>query len=368
MGTGAKYQLRIKDANGALVGVSVDFRDLTYTKLINGAGLMRVRYDDTSLAPALLSVNGGRVEVWRRREDANIAWYKDFVGFTGDYGWTKGNEGERFIARCPSALVLLAKRITAYPSDSARTNFTGLNGEAALKRLVQYNLTSSGTTADGRARNAYQAGDPIITLETDTSRGESNIAWAGSWKPLLQELARLAEVAGGDFDLVQTASSTFDFRFYPDQLGTDRSAEVVFAPELGNMKNPALNVNGFSRPNVAIVGGKGSGATRPIVVRYADDWTAGNSNEMWVDGSVTDVTAALEMLGDRALAEAQRKATSITFDVIQAGEALYGSRYFLGDRVTWRYHGVTGVARVWQVSISVDGKGDETIDVEVRGI
>jgi len=74
------------------------------------------------------------------------------------------------------------------------------------------------------------------------------------------------------------------------------------------------------------------------------------------------------MLGDRALEEARRKATSITFDVVQAGNTLYGAQYFVGDKVTWRYRDAEGEARVWQVAVSVDDMGNEKIDVEVRGV
>src|SRR5690606_30648784 len=137
--------------------------------------------------------------------------------------------------------------------------------ETVMKALVTYNATSSGTTADGRIRNVATGG-LTITVEADGGGGNT-VDWYCAHDHLLETLQKLARIAGGDFDLIKTAATTWDFKFYDGQRGTDRSSSVIFSLDHGNMARPRYQIDRREERTVAIVGGGGEGDDRTFVTR-----------------------------------------------------------------------------------------------------
>ena len=178
-------------------------------------------------------------------------------------------------------------------------------------------------------------------------------------------------MAGGDFDLVKTAATTWEFRWYAGQLGTDRSASVILSVERGNMTDVVYDYDLASERTVAIVGGQGEAQDRSFVVRTGADYNATtNDAEVLVDARRFSTIAGLESAGDVVLGKS-RAAVSFDYRVIQVPSTLYGLHYFLGDKVkavTPLGTTVTQIVNGVSVTFQPGGDNPETIDPEMINV
>lgn len=353
----ADYKLVVRSKAGAKVEETADFLELAYQKRANQPGLLKFRLRGDHKLTTLLQEDY-QVEVWRRNVALGLPWYADFRGlFSASV--TESRKTTTFTATVPGQMTLLARRIIAYPANtSGRSSFTNARAETLLKALVRYNATAQATTANGRDKAGVFNSFSVV-VEADQSRG-SVISWAGSRKSLLGELQRIAAVAGGDFDLVRVGPASWEFRFYPGQLGVDRSASAVFSLSRGNMSNPKVEVTPRSA-TIAIVGGQGKDEDRDI--QLVGD-LVGDGPEVFVDGRNDSSPEALATRGEIALEDAARKVL-FTFDVIQTPRSYYGLHYGLGDLVKAEYAGISAIKGVRGVSVAVKG-GAEDIAVETE--
>ena len=357
-----RYQLRIHNRAGVRKAIVVDFLQLAYVREVNAPGMAEfvLRADHAAIPYMELD---GIVEIWRSDLEQGVAWYLDFTGLFR-YEERRANSDGRstYTARCPGIMHLLSRPVVAYKSGAAnRSTFTSAKAETIAKTLVTYNATTSGTTGDGRVRNAENLG---VTLEADAARGNS-MDFACAWQNLLSSLQKVASIGGGDFDLEVSAPGQYEFTWYAGQLGTDRSASVVFSLSYGNMANPRLVRNWLGERTVAIVGGQGQDSTRTLVTRTGATYAAGyRASEVFVSAVQYTTTAGLNGVGDAKLYETETR-DELTFDVLQVPQTLYGEHYFLGDLVTGVYEGVTATKKIRKVSIGVAGTGEETIQVEL---
>lgn len=365
----AKYELRIYNAAGALQYI-VNDATFTYTLRVNAPGFLQFSIDDTHPAAGNLD-RDYQVEVHRQRaadsgESNGIARYVDFYGLVRDEERRADGDGNsRIVYYCPGQMDLLKRAIVAYPSGvDLRSDFTSDPAETVMKNLVKYNLTSSGTTGDGRVRNADETS---ITIEADGAGGNS-IDYACAWRNVLSALQEVAQIGGGDFDLVKTAAATWDFRYFSGQLGTDRSASVIFALQYGNMANPTLRRNWLNETTVAIVGGQGEAGDRTVEVRTGTNYDSGdNSLEVFVDARDLTTTTGLQKRGDISLEKSEAR-DDLQFDVIQTPGSLYGLHYFLGDKVTGYYQGITATKKIVGVTVGYTVEGVESIYLETRNV
>lgn len=359
-----QYQLRIYNRSGTLQHIVTDMRNLSYVREVNSPGLLMFELSANHRATASFELDG-QVEVWRSNLERGIDWYCDFYAFwRGEERETDSNGVSIYRAVCPGQMDLLNRPVVAYAANTTnRTLFTTQKAETIVKNLVKYNATSSGTTGDGRKRDVTLTG---ITVETDGARGNT-LDVACAWRDLLKVLQEVSATGGGDFDLVKTAAASWEFTWYPDQFGTDRSTSVVMALEYGNIANPKLVRSYMNDKTTAIVGGTGQDDARTIVVRTGTNYIAGYSDqEFFVDARNTLTTAGLENTGDVALYN-QKAKDELTFDVLQVPQTLYGRDYFLGDLITARYETVTAVKKIQRVSIAMQADGTEQIQVELKG-
>lgn len=365
------YELHIKNSGGVLKHVLTDMRGLAYVREVNAAGWCRFDLDGSHAAIGTLAPSGvidpnAQIEVWRRSRAFGIDWQCDFYGLMQDDSQAADDDGlTTYSATCAGQLSLLGRAVVGYKSGvSNRSNFAAAKGETVLKNLVKYNATSSGTTGDGRIRTVTIAG---VSVATDAAGGNT-IDVACAWRNLLATLQDVAAIAGGDFDLVRTAATSWEFRWYAGQLGTDRSATVTFALERGNMAKPVLTRIRSRERTVAIVAGQGEGNARSTVVRTSSSYAAGTRDaEMYLDARDLTATAGLEDRGDQALSE-NRALDALSFDVIQTPGCAYGLHYFLGDRVKANFAGVSVTKKVQRVSVELATSGDERIAVELVNV
>jgi hypothetical protein len=370
---GAEYELRVIDTAGATQAVITDYLSLAYSRRRNEPGMLSFFVGDDHPALSYLTHNN-QVEVYRRNGDIGLASYRDFVGVVRGLTWNT-QEATSLRIDAPGIMHALSWNLVGYPAGSAnRNDFTAVAAETILKNLVKYNATASGTTADGRARGAVDGSGELsglytITLQADGAGGNTLTVSSEvlAWKNLLAALQDVALIAGGDFDLVKTAATTFEFRWYLGQRGTDRSASLTFSLDRGNMANPTFIDNRIEERTVAIVGGQDAGTARTLVTRTGDDYGATRMMEGFLNADGDLTTGALNAAGDVALDD-WRSRPQLTFDVLQVPNAYYGVHYDLGDKVTAVYRGTSYIQLIQGVSIEFTAGGDERISVEMKTV
>lgn len=364
---GAEYELRIVDTAGATQAVITDGLSLGYTRRVNEPGILSFFVKDNHPALSYLTHNA-QVEVYRRNADIGLSSYRDFVGIIRRTTWNT-DEATSFRVDAPGIMNVLNWNAVMYPAGvSNRSSFSGAKAETILKNLVKYNATSSGTTGDGRARNAVDGSSKLsglftVTVQTDGAGGNT-VTMDTTWEPLLATLQKVQAVAGGDFDLIKTAATTFDFRWYSGQRGTDRSASLTFALDRGNMANPTFTDDRIEERTVVVVGGQDQGTARTLVTRTGTDYGATRMMEAFMDARNGLTTNALNAEGDAAL-DAWRSRPQLSFGVLQVPNAYYGVHYDVGDLVKAVYRGVSYTMKVNGVSVSFDSGGAEVISVEM---
>jgi hypothetical protein len=366
--TGARLGI-ITGATGSGSSARNGFRRLIVQKEVNAPGTIIAEIPADH--PLLPLTDKTLVLDWRRDTARGIAWYLHHAAVFRDEEY-QSQHGERDVTlKCPGLLSLLDWYYVLWAAGVAnRTVFTAAKGETIMKTLVKYNADSSNATAaNGRDRNAASYG---IALEADGANGNT-IDWtANRSHTLLSELQALALVAGGDFDLEYTSSTVRTFRWYTGQRGTDKSASILFAENLGNMDNVTLRRSRASERTAAVVGGGGEKDDRDIVLRTGTNYNVTTNNiELFVDARdiAKGVTAALQSRGDQKLSETMAR-DAFGFDVLQTDGTYYGpsgaGSYELGDLVSARRpDGVTVTQQVYGVNISWNKDGKEQIAVEV---
>lgn len=371
--TEAKYVLNVSNAAGTRQFIVTDFTSLQYQRVVNDSGLLSFSVPDTHPMALTTVERDWQVEVIRSRAaDPNISnaitAYTDFGGFLRDEERVTDRDGKTTVTYYAVGWNdLLRRSIVAYKAGvSNRTSFTSAKAETIMKTLVTRNATTSGTTADGRDRNVPTWGG-YVTVQTDGAAGTTLDVFS-SRTNLLETLQQIADIGGGDFDMVKTAARTWQFRWYTGQLGTDRSASVVFALQYGNMTNPTLRYRRIEERTVAIVAGQEAAGVRVVETVTGTNYNAStNSYEIFIDGSDITTSAGLQDRGDARLYDLRAR-DELNFDVIQTPGSLYGLHYFLGDRVTGYFQGVSATKKISAVSISFDQSGLEIVRLELQAI
>jgi hypothetical protein len=371
----ADYRLDVYNASGVMQGVMAGtaaggaedragFLSLSCVRRVNAPGLLvfTLRGDH----PILSSLaDKWQFELWRKPE--GTTWAREFSGLFRAGGWSYG-EKSTIVLYCPGIMSLLGMRIINYPEDMA--NFTAFSNDPAetiMKRLVQYNITSDATTGNGRKRNGTNWPATQISVEEDGAHGDSR-DWYCFGENLLENLQKLAPIAGGDFDLGKTSSTSYKFSWSDGQLGTDRSATVMFSLERGNMGVPQYAESRENEQTVACVWGQGEGSLQDYVTRTGTNYSTSNDIELFVNASDVESgnTTGLNDRGDQRLREVEA-VQSFYFEMLQVPATLYGVHYFLGDLVTV-VNPMTGseyVRKITEVTQTLEGEGKPTIGVEV---
>lgn len=357
----AEYYLLIKTPAGAKAAVISDYHNLAYVKKVNEPGVLHFELDANHPAIPLLDLDG-QIEVWRRNPFYGIDWYCDFYALYRPNAKNTTTDHDIFTADCPGQMHWLTRRYVMWiAGTSNRSIFNALPAESIMKLLTSYNVTTNATTANGRVRNGTITG---ISNQADSGAGNILSSWSSAWKNLLSELQDLAKAGELDFDLIKTGDQTWEFRTYPGQRGTDRTATIVFSLDFGNMRDPDYQRNRIDEKTVAVVAGQGDGDERSLAVVTGVDFSATNDIETFVDARDLSITSSLVARGQAKLDEVRAR-NQFSFRVIQTAATAYGRDYFLGDLVRARYRDIVKDVKVQTVSISYERDGAEHVDIEM---
>lgn len=358
--TGAKQATLTGSTKADGSGEKAGFTGLAYTKQVNAPGFMifSLRGDHELLTTL---ADKWQVEVWRKPVEQ--AWYRDFVGYYRQPEWRYGDRST-FSGYCPGIMSMLGWRHVMWKAGTAFSRFVSTEAESIMNALVKYNACADATIANGRIREGAITG---LTVEADGGDGNV-IDWFCAWDNLLENLQKCAKVAGGDFDVVKTSSTAWQYRFYTGQLGTDRTASVKFSMDLGNMTDVQYRITRLDERSVVVVGGKGEGTDRATATVTGANYNVTTNNiESFLNATDVDTTDALTDRGDEYLDEVQAREV-FTFTGIESPITRYGVHYFLGDLVT-AANPITGTdykAKVMQAVVSFDDSGKEIINTLIE--
>lgn len=347
------------DANGEKAG----FTGLSYTKKVNHPGFLifTLRGDHELLASL---ADKWQVEVWRKPEGE--VWARDFVGAYRQPEWSHSGK-PNFIGYCPGLMSIIGWRhVLWYAGTADRSAFTTEKAETIMNTLVSYNACAAATVANGRLREGAITG---LTVEADGAAGNT-VDWFCSYDNLLESIQKLAVIAGGDFDVVKTSSTAWQWRFYTGQLGTDRSASVSFSMERGNMTEVKYRISRLDERTVVAVGGQGEQSDREVVIVTGTNYNVTTNNiEAFLNATDVSSTAGLTDRGDGYLAKVEAR-EEFTFEGIQTPLTRYGVNYFLGDLVDAvnPINNVSYTAKVNQVIVSFDNQNKEKINTLIETV
>jgi hypothetical protein len=270
---------------------------------------------------------------------------------------TDGEDGDGTVTiRFADDLSIVAGRL-AYPNPaqaataqtSARYVISGVNGELAMRALVNLN-------AGPGALTARQI--PSLILGSLASVG-TNVSYSARFEPLCDSLRAVAIAAGGLGFRTQQVGNTIEFQVYePDDL----TESARFGRNIGNIRTLEYQVTS-PIATVAIVGGQDAGADRHIRERsnaaaIGEGWPR---RETFVDRRDIDNNGELDSAGDEELTN---NAVSIRLVVgaIDTQTQRYPDDYNLGDVVSSRVlHNVMVPEIVRAVEIEMTPEGGETI-------
>lgn len=358
----AQFRLDLRDPDGTLFAQVTDFTELACVARVNAPGLLVATLPGDHAALSRLQKRS-QVDLWFEDGEHGIAWRKHFSGLhLGEELAFPDNLLSTFRLIVPGDLWLLGTRVVNwYVGYADRSEFSTVAGETIMKTLVDYNCGANATVANGRKREGAIS---TITIEADAAGG-TVLDWYCHGDNVLKSLQELAPLAGGDFDLVKTlGADEWEFRYYDGQLGTDRSATVLFALERGNMLDVKYAMDWVEEKTAAAVWGQGAGAARAYETVLGPDHAAGNDVELYVDAR--DIAGDLTDRGTKSMAE-NRARSSFTFKVAQAPGCMFGKHYFLGDLVTVRSPRTMGdeIYQVAAVGMTVSGS-ERSTSVELR--
>jgi hypothetical protein len=356
------YELRAYDLAGVEAGRYTDFTSLSYVKRVGEQGVLVFGFPGDHKLTSIIQ-DKWEFEVWRKPPGQD--WARDFAAIFRDEDWSYPASGSSFVGYCPGILHKLAWRDVEWPANIInRSKFLSAKAETVAKTLVNYNAAALATTGNGRKRNGAITG---LTVQADGASGNT-IDWYCHGQGLLESLQGITKIGGGDFDLVRTASNGADFRWYSGQLGTDRSADVKFSMELGNMADPRYRVVRSGERTVANVWGQGLDSDRDYRSRTGANYSTTNNIEFYVDAKDIEKgqLSALDARGDQKL-KASQAVVEFVFRVLQTPATLYGVHYFLGDLVTAinPFTGESLILKIIAVAIGLDASGAELVDVEM---
>ena len=362
----AEYRIDVRDTTGAKIAEVTDYNWLSYSRRVLEPGIARFELPGNHALVNMLGLDY-QIEIWRRNTDMGLAWYADYYGFHRGLELSNKNSIDLATITAPGQMSLLSRRTIAYYSGTAsRTQFTTTAAETICKTLVSYNAGPNALAANSRFRDAVITG---LTVEADSARG-TTLDWSCANVELLKTLADIARVGGGDFDLLNTGSSTWQFKWYPGQLGADRHTTVLFSVALGNMENPVYTYDRTAEKTVAIVGGAGTGSGRPVIYITGPDYVAGSNDvEEFVNGSSFTTVAGLTAEGNRAM-YTDRARQKFTFSALQIPSTYYGLHYFLGDIVNAGYRTFSSASeKIMGVTVGFSGSDlVERIALEVINV
>ena len=215
------FHIDLYNSSGTRQAILTDVHWLDYQIAVNKSGY--ISFEADADADALASLEPGwRVDVWRELPSGTLV--KEAIGLVDELTWEYRDRAVLTVG-ASGLMSLLGKRCVMWKANTNnRSAFTAAKAETIAKTLVSYNIGASATTVNGRILDGVNS---LISVQADAAGGNT-LDWFCEWANLLETLQELAEVGGGDMDLVPVTGG-YEFRWYAGQRGisTWRSASAT---------------------------------------------------------------------------------------------------------------------------------------------
>lgn len=358
----ARYLVRIySPLTGALQAVFDDWRFLQVERYLNSYDLVTFAIDGNDPRVEFFALDA-IIEVWRKIDREDAQWYRECTTLhrTGQKELTEGQLAI-FTSYSRGLIDLLRRRVLGYYANTAYTLKSG-PGETVMKEFVDENAGPGANSLD-RAADGITLG---LTVEASAALGA---VWSGarSWQGLLDVVQEIALATQVDFEIIREGSSDrlFLFRTNYPQLGTDRTASIVFSPSIGNMLAPSYTLSRTEEVTRVIVLGQGQEDSRRIITRESaapiveSPW---NTIETTTDARNQSTIAGMQDVGDVQLTKAKAQ-ESFSFNVLQTASFQYGADYFVGDIVSAGFLDVSTTKKIVAAKLHI-AEGRENVGIE----
>ena len=308
------------------------FKSLTCQLKVNKPDRLVVLFPSNHLVIDDLE-DRSQVELWEEVPDAGISNHRFFSGIYRSPRFKDYGPRGVFTLVADGDLSLLDWRIVNYYAGySLRSKFTNQKSESVMKYLVNYNFTSLATTGNGRKRQGTAWPATEIAVASGMTGGVY-IDWYCHGDNVLKTLQEISRIGSGDFSLAKINGGTiWEFRFHDGQLGTDRTATVLFSAERDNIDDLTYKLDRSKERTVACVWGNEKGEYREYLTRTGVNYSATNDREVYVSAAGVETTEGRQNRGDARLGRMQAREA---FDFSARLDQLYvfNKDVFLGDLV-----------------------------------
>lgn len=357
MSNNTSYTIWLNDPAGTPLALLDRAESVAWTRALSTAGWWEIVLPgdfDTSLL-----VIDGILEIWRHPEGG--AKTLELSGFLRKITYTTDAEGvTRIIIAGPDANELLKRRIVAYAAGSTNSSRTD-EADDLLKALVRDNMSSDASAG----RDLTAAG---FYLDAEQRLGPS-LTYSCAWDDLYGAITDLCMASAGNgtalyWDVKPGEVTGFTLYTYTSYAGQDRTKDVRFGLEWGNLGEPELVQDYTNEATYIFAGGQGEGSERTIVEVENTDRSSRSPwgrREAFVDCRNYSSAVELEDRAYQRLVEGQ-PALRFSGKLLDTPQAEYGKDWFFGDLVKVMYFGVSYDALVSVVSGRVDASGKETIE------
>jgi hypothetical protein len=339
-----------------------DFASLSY--ILNLDDVTEVEFEPIygASVPEAVFSRTTTMQIWRKPRgsavfvlEGNTEWLvtKDVIRYdTGPVA------RRTIVASHPN--LLLQKRLIAYTSGTTQAEKTADNGANApivelMEQLVNENIGS--LAESDRNMVVGISSVPYVDPAVEVS---------APWRQLLSTLQDLAQQKDENGDRcyfsLDIRDNSLEFRIRRGALGSDKSSDIVFSVENGNVSEMTVTRDYGREINAIYVGGEGSGAEQ-IIGLVADPVLSPVFR--WEDflqaGYYIDTDTALEAEGRRQL-DASTARRFINAKVMDATPFIYGRDFVHGDTVGLAVAGNLYHCTIFAVTVKVAG-GVEEVEI-----
>lgn len=360
----ARYFVRVVDSSGNTAAFYDNFVSVYYKAVVNSPGIAILTVAEGHPILSTL-VDDLLIEIKYGYPNGNQYTYiSSFLGLYRDKQVATDEHGNIYhVLYFPGVLDIFSRVINAYYAEfNNMTKYSSVGVATIMYTLVLFNCITGTFVTNNRLR-VMNTVRPIISPSTIAPG--LVIDYRNAYRNILESLQELAKTGSIDFELTLGTSPYVNYLFFnlhAGQLGSDKSASMIFNLNLHNLGRSALNGDRLSEKTVAIVGGSGEGSRRMTAVRTGVNFSTSNDYELFVDDRTSTTTAQLQASGDIKLAEVQAKST-IDASILQSAGYMYGRDYVLGDLVSVQFAGVTAVKKIQEIEVRFAENGEAEIQL-----
>ncbi len=368
------YELYLADPFGNRLALLDGVCQFSYSRVSNSYGAFSLTLPATFNQALLMDGATPRhdllIEFWRSATEVSSPVLQ-MVGFARRFNFSTDQNGLlTYVVEGYDQSYLLTSRIIAYKAGSSQAKKTAAIDDM-MKAIVAENL---GASATDTARSLASLG---LTVQANLTQG-ANTTFEFANRPLLDVLKELSDWSVTNppaiyYDVEALSPTSFEFRTYKNQRGTDHAANsgnpLNLGAEFGNLTQPSLEVDYSDEVTFVYAGGPGEGADRTIVPVPDQSGRLGaspfNRREAFVDARNETTGGGPEARGKAAL-QAGRPRSKFAGNLVDTPGCRYGIEWGFGDKVTATYMGQQFTAMITAVTVSVDGNGKETVSARLE--